>query len=166
MRSSLVRAALAVTAAFALGFSACGGGDDGGPAIALDGSPRIPDAEGVVTEVSEDEIVLDGKRTFDVADDLVAFSTYTLEAIPLAQREGQYVQLGLDGETVEWLALIGEPLEGRVYYTGEVEETDGEQIIFADGTVLVLDSGAKPPAAGERVRAVIDPNKRVVIAFE
>ncbi|MFP5325984.1 MAG: hypothetical protein ACLGHT_00705, partial [Acidimicrobiia bacterium] len=140
MPSSLVRAAIAVTAAFTLGLSACGGGDDG-PAVALDGSPRVPDAEGVVTEVTDDEIVLDGKRTFDVADDLMAFSTYTLEAVPLAQRKGQYVQVGLDGETVEWLALIGEPLEGRVYYTGEIDEINGEQIVFADGTVLTLGSG-------------------------
>ena len=164
MRQRLVRAAAAATAVLALGAGACGGDDE--PAVALDGSPRIPDAEGVVVEVSDEEIVLDGDRKFDVADDLMAFSTYTLETIPLAQRKGQYVQVGLDGETVEWLALIGEPLEDRVYYTGELEEIDGDQLVFADGTVLTLADGVKPPAETGRMRAVVDPKKRVVTAFE
>ena len=165
MSLRLRRAAVAVTAVLALGAAACGGGDDE-PAIALDGSPRVPDAEGIVIEVSDDKIVLDGDREFEVADDLMAFSTYTLEAIPLAQRQDQYVQVGLDGDTVEWLALIGEPLEDRVYYTGELEEIDGDQLVFADGTVLSLDDGVEPPAESGRLRAVIDPKKRAVIAFE
>lgn len=163
MASRLQRTALVVALVLVLG-GACGGGDDG-PAIALDGSPRIPDDQGVVTEVSEDELVLDGDRKFDVSGELLAFSTYTLEAIPLAQRQGQYVQVGLDGKTVEWLALIGEPLEDRVYYTGKLEEVDGDQLTFSDGTVLTLGSGVEAPAPG-RVRAVIDPQKRVVVAFE
>lgn len=165
MASRLLRAAAATTVVAALGLAGCGGGDDE-PAVALDGSPRLPDIEGVVTEVSNDEIVLDGKHTYEVSDDLMAFSTYTLEAIPLAQRKGQYVQLGLDGDTAEWLALIGEPLEGRVYYTGELEKVDGGKLVFSDGTVLALADGVKPPADSGRFRAVIDPNKRVVIAFE
>jgi hypothetical protein len=161
--SRIRRVAAAAAVLVALTASACGGDDE--PSIALDGSPRVPDDQGVVTEVSDEEIVLDGKRKFDVSDDLKAFSTYTLEAIPLAQRQGQYVQVGLDGDTVEWLALIGEPLEDRVYYTGEIEEIDGDQLVFADGTVLTLDSGVEAPESG-RVRAVINPQKRVVIAFE
>lgn len=165
MASRLVRAAAAATAVLALGAAACGGDDDG-PSIKLDGSPRVPDAEGVVVEVSDEELVLDGDRKFDVSDDLMAFSTYSLETIPLAQRKGQYVQVGLDGETVEWLALIGEPLEDRVYYTGELEEIDGEQLVFADGTVLTLADGVKPPVEKGRMRAVVDPKKHVVIAFE
>lgn len=165
MRTRFSRAAVAVMATFALGAGACGGGDDG-PAIALDGSPRVPDAEGVVVEVRDDEIVLDGDRKFDVSDDLLAFSTYTLEAVPLAQRKGQYVQVGLDGDTVEWLALIGEPLEERVYYTGELEEIDGQQLVFKDGTVLTLADGVKPPAETGRMRAVVDPKKRSVVGFE
>ena len=164
MNSRLVRAAAAVVVVVSVGFAGCGGDDE--PAVALDGSPRIPDAEGVVTEVSDEEIVLDGKHTYEVSDDLLAFSTYTLEAIPLAQRKGQYVQLGLDGETAEWLALIGEPLEGKVYYTGELEEVDDDNLVFADGTVLALGDGVKPPADSGRMRVVIDPNKRVVVGFE
>ena len=164
MRLRLRRAAAVATIIAALGAAACGGEDE--PAIALDGSPRVPDAEGIVVEVSDDEIVLDGDRKFEVSDDLLAFSTYTLEAIPLAQRKNQYVQVGLDGDTVEWLALIAAPLEDRVYYTGELEEIDGDQLIFADGTVLTLDGGVKPPADSGQMRAVIDPKKRAVVAFE
>lgn len=164
MMSRLVRAALAVTAAVSLGFAGCGGDDE--PAVALDGSPRVPDTEGVVTEVSDEEIVLDGKHTFDVSDELLAFSTYTLEAIPLAQRKGQYVQLGLDGDTAEWLALIGEPLEGRVYYTGELEEVDGDKLVFADGTVLALGDGVEAPSGSGRLRVIIDPTKRAIVGFE
>lgn len=164
MTSRFVRVAVAVVAMAAIGFAGCSGDDE--PAIALDGSPRLPDVEGVVTEVSDEEIVLDGKHTYEVSDDLLAFSTYTLEAIPLAQRKGQYVQLGLDGDTAEWLALIGRPLEGRVYYTGELEEVDGDNLVFADGTVLTLGDGVKPPTDSGRMRVVIDPNKRVVVGFE
>ena len=165
MGSRRIRAAAAVAAVLALALSACGGNDDKS-SIALDGSPRVPDAEGVVTEVSDDEIVLDGHRAFGVSDELLAFSTYTLEAVPLAHRKGQYVQVGLDGDTVEWLALIGEPLEDRVYYTGELEEIDGDRLVFADGTVLTLGSGVESPAPSGRLRAVIDPEKRAIIAFE
>lgn len=165
MIASRLRRAGAAAVVGALFFTACGG-DEPKAAIALDGSPREPDAEGVVDKVSENSLVLDGNREFEVSDNLVAFSTYTLEAVPLLQRKGQYVQVGLDGDTVIWVALIGEPLEGRVYYNGELEEVDGEQLVFADGTVLTLGPGVKAPPAGERVRAVIDPAKRAVTAFE
>jgi hypothetical protein len=68
---------LLVALAATLGFGACsrGGGDDG--RVALDGSPRVPDVEGVVTKVADDfsTITLDGGRTYDIPRDVQSFSS-------------------------------------------------------------------------------------------
>ncbi|HEV7689100.1 MAG TPA: hypothetical protein VGQ80_21155, partial [Acidimicrobiia bacterium] len=75
--------------------------------LVLDGRPRYPDVEGVVDQISFEQITLDGGRTYGVQKDLQSFSTYDLAAVPMLQRRGQYVQLGLNGKKVAWLAGIG-----------------------------------------------------------
>ena len=137
----------------------CGGGGEEA-AVVLDGSPRHADDEGVVTAVSRERLTLDGQRTYRVSRELQAFSTRTLEAVPLLGRSGQYVLVGVDGETVEWLASVGGVLRvpGRpavAYYTGVLERVVGRRAEFADGTVLQMGPGIDVPEAGQ-VRAEID----------
>src|SRR5207244_1049700 len=69
--------------------------------------PRLPDAEGVVERISFQRITLDGGRSYGVRKDLQSFSTYDLAAVPMLHRLGQYVQLGLTGKKVAWMAGIG-----------------------------------------------------------
>ncbi|HYT39951.1 MAG TPA: hypothetical protein VEN99_10590 [Acidimicrobiia bacterium] len=129
--------------------------------LVLDGRPRIPDAEGVVEGISFDRITLDGGRSYGVRKDLQSFSTYDLAAVPMLQRLGQYVQLGLNGKKVAWMAGIGVVVRAGappvVYYNGVLLRRDGGRAVFRDGTVLQLAAGVTPPVEQGLVRAEIDP---------
>ena len=129
--------------------------------LVLDGRPRPPDAEGVVEKISFESVTLDGGRTFEVRKDLQSFSTYDLAAVPMLQRLGQYVQLGLDGKKVAWMAMIGGVVRGGaapvVYYNGVLVRTDGDRATFRDGTVLQLAAGVTSPVETGFVRAELDP---------
>jgi hypothetical protein len=129
--------------------------------LVLDGRPRVPDVEGVVEQVSLEKVTLDGGRSYGVRKDLQSFSTYDLAAVPMLQRLGQYVQLGLDGKKVAWMAMIGEVVRGTtppvVYYNGVLVRLDGDRAIFRDGTVLQLADGVTSPVDQGFVRAELDP---------
>lgn len=149
-----------------LALVACSGGGDGDELV-LDGSPRTPDAEGVVEKISFEKITLDGNRTYPVGEDLASFSTYDLVATPMLHRKGQYVQLGLDGDEAVWMAGIGVVVRvsGRppvVFYNGHLLRTEDGRAIFRDGTVLRLGRGVRPPVRTGAVRAEIDPARHVV----
>ena len=150
-------AALAVVA-----LAACRGG--GEPDIKLDGTPRHPDDQGVATAISREEITLDGARSYKLSPRLRSFSTFTLETTSVFTRKGQYVQIGLDGKTVEWLAgfaaVIPDP--PRVFYVGRLEEVNGRELVFADGTVLDALASVEIPAPGRRVQVEIDPDRHAV----
>lgn len=138
--------------------------------VVLDGRPRTPDAEGVVEQVSFEKITLDGGRSYGVRKDLQSFSTYDLAAVPMLQRSGQYVHLGLDGKKVAWMAMIGEVIEGSgagpvVYYNGVLLRLEGDRAIFRDGTVLQLADGVTSPVGTGFVRAELDPSLHRVRAL-
>ncbi|MEW6471609.1 MAG: hypothetical protein AB1679_05020 [Actinomycetota bacterium] len=140
---------------------AAGCADKDDDRLVLDGRPRYPDAEGVVEQISFDRITLDGGRTYAVSQDLQSFSTYDLAAVPMLHRRGQYVQLGLDGKKVAWMAGIGVVVRGAappvVYYNGVLVRLDDDRAIFRDGTVLRLADGVTSPVDQGLVRAEIDP---------
>lgn len=143
------------------------GGDD---RLVLDGSPRVPDAEGVVEEISFERITLDGGRSYGVSDDLASFSTYDLAPVPMLHRKGQYVQVGLDGDEVEWMAGIGVVVrapgaEPVVFYNGHLLRVGDGRAIFRDGTVLRLGDGVRSPVPEGLVRAEIDPGTHRVRAL-
>lgn len=134
---------------------------DDAPVVVLDGRARVPDAEGVVQQVDGSRITLDGRR-YALSPDLQAFSTYTLEAIPVRSRRGQYVQVGLDGNTVVWLAAYGAVVRAAgapatVYYTGVFVGVRGGRAVFRDGSTVAFERGVGVPARGVRVRVDIDP---------
>jgi hypothetical protein len=157
--------AIALALAFVL--AACGGSSDS-PVVKLDGSPRVPDAEGVVQSASAGGIRLDGGRSYGVSKNLIAFSTYDREPIQLARVRGSYVQVGLRKGTVVWLARIGLVTPGAsgkavVQYQGNLVRVRDRRMEFRDGTVLKLAPELKAP---ERVTGstfvVIDPKRHVV----
>ena len=137
--------------------------------LVLDGRPRIPDAEGVVEEISFDGITLDGGRSFGVRRDLQSFSTYDLGPVPMLVRLGQYVQVGLDGKKVAWMAGIGVVVRTGappvVYYNGVLVRRAGDRAIFRDGTVLRLADGVTGPVKTGFIRAEIDPAQHRVRAL-
>lgn len=145
---------------------ACQRGGDG--RVPLDGSPRVPDAEGIVTEVTREQLVLDGDRTYGIGDELQSFSSQTMKAVPVLQRKGQYVHIGADGDRIVWIAAVGSVVPGDpplVYYTGELESISDGRATFVEGTVLRLRRGVKAPVDTGFVIAEIDPALRQVVAL-
>ena len=148
----------------------CGlGGSDGREAaVKLDGSARYPDDQGVATELTHRKITLDGKRSYDVSEGLRSFSTATATLEPMLNRKGQYVQIGLRGDTMVWMAGVGAlvPLADgpRVIYAGTLREIDGDgRLVFRDGTVWELAEGVAPPQPGKTAQLEIDPTRHVVV---
>ena len=162
MTSDVRRRLLAVLVALLL--AACS--SDGGDAFALDGTPRIADDEGVVTSVSSDTITLDDERTYEVDDDLVSFSSIDLSVLPLVNTKRQYVQVGLDGDTVRWIGAVARPLASdppAVVYVGDVEAVESGRLTFTTGTVFRLDDGVDGAGlSGRRAQISLDPQEGVV----
>jgi hypothetical protein len=165
-----VRSGGAAVATAAVVLAACGGGGAKAPALALDGSPRHPNAEGVVTEVATDHLVLDGARRFSVATDLRCFSSSTLASVPLVGRKGTYVQVGAAGSVVHWLAAYGAVVQvpgqpAVAYHVGKLVGLASGKATFADGSVLSVAPGVTAPAGASQVRATIDVGAKRISAL-
>jgi hypothetical protein len=156
---------LLVAAVFTL--AGCPKSDD--HRLVLDGRPRVPDVEGVVEQISFERVTLDGDRSYAVGKDLQSFSTYDLAAVPMLHRLGQYVQLGLNGKKVAWMAGIGVVVRGSappvVYYNGVLLRREGQRAVFRDGTVLEVAGGVTSPVDSGLLRAEIDPVLHTVRAL-
>ncbi|MEA3075491.1 MAG: hypothetical protein QOF60_399 [Actinomycetota bacterium] len=135
--------------------------------IKLDGSPRVPTDAGIATVATAARIEIDGKRTYRVSRQLLCFSTVTLEPVPLVQREGQYVHVGVRDGTVVWVASIGAVLRAEgappvVYYRGTLRTLVGHTATFKDGTVLRLAPEIPKLDPDSRLLAEIDPTADLV----
>lgn len=160
------RAVVAVSVAAAL-LVACG--RDAKPSVKLDGSPRVPNVEGVVEKVTREVVVLDGDRTYELDPSLQSFSTYNLASASVFDRLGQYVHLGVDGDRAYWMAGIGTVTAGEsasVYYVGVFEKEVDGRAVFEDGTTLKLSKGADMPKAGTRVRVLVSVSQRSIVSIE
>lgn len=136
----------------ALVLAACGGGDsaragDSGRFVALDGSPRVADDAGVVTAIDPDfaTLAIDGERVYEIHDEVQSFASMDGTTLPLRDRLGQYVHVGVEDGTIVWVGSIGSVLrvEGEretVVYLGSIAGFDGEarQLRMRDGTVFVV----------------------------
>ena len=146
-----------VALAAALVGAACSGGEARNDLV-LDGSPRIPDAEGIASIARPDVIEVAGTQ-YKVSPDLVVFSTHDLSLTPLVRWEGSYVQVGLDGKTVVWLAGVAGILSSdrpTAEVSGRVEDVDGDRLVLEGGTVVTLADDVEPPAPGSFVIVRLD----------
>jgi hypothetical protein len=137
----------------------------GASPVVLDGSPRIPDAEGVVVAVTARRLTLDHGRSWPLSRSLQSFSTYTLQTLPVTQHAGRYVQVGLADGAVVWVAAIGAVITvpvPTVVYVGVLRIVDGRRAVFADGTVLALAPHAQTSVVRGPARAEIDPERHRV----
>jgi len=156
----------AVLAVVVVAVPSCGGG--GPTPLVLDGSPRFPDDEGLVTDVDLDTVTLDAERTYDISDELRSFSALDLSTAPLLFSDGQYAQVGLHGDTVVWLGTVARPVgvdPPVVYFTDAVAEVANGNLTFAGGLVLRLADDRDAPAAGTVVRAELDVEAGAVRAL-
>ncbi|MEY2459215.1 MAG: hypothetical protein QOG30_1045 [Acidimicrobiaceae bacterium] len=176
-RTRAVVPALALACATAIGLVACGGSSGPGSAapvtyVRLDGTPRMPNDEGVVTAMADDlsTFTLDDVRTYHTDPALQSFSTVDGSTQPLRRRLHQYVQVGLRDTTALWVAGIaavvaadGQP--GVAYYTGVPKRVSDREVDFADGTVLILAADVETPPTGALMRASIDVVSHKVTAL-
>ena len=157
----IVAATAIVVAAAAPGCSK----DDPKPDIELDGSFREPDVSGLVDDVDLERITVDGDER-ELSENLIAFSTYTLAALPVVETRGAYVHIGTKDDTVVWLAVVGRPVGSNgdqvILYNGTVKSSGEDVVRFVDGTVLRLARGLEAPPAGVRALAQIDPDDDLV----
>jgi hypothetical protein len=133
--------------------------------LVFDGRPRVPDVEGVVVDVDTTRIVLDGNRSYPVSPYLQSFATTTGETLPIRQRKGEYVQIGLRDKEAVWVGSIGPVVALNppvVFYIGRLVEIRGKKATFADGTVLQMGPDAVDRPADEIYRAEIDPTRHYV----
>ena len=153
---------------FVLALGACSGKSS--PPVSLDGSPRVPDDEGVVTAVDLTSVTLDDSRTYKIDHDLVSFSSIDLSTVPLLYTEKQYVQVGLKGKAVRWIGAVARPLTTdppSVVFEGKVKRVDGRRLVFANGTVFAVGDGvATKGLAGDRVQVGVRPDRHVVTEVE
>lgn len=149
--------------------AACSRGG-GRSTVALDGSPRIPDDEGIVTAVDLSSFTLDGQRTYRIEDDLVSFSNIDLRTVPLLFTKGQYVQVGADGHTARWIGTVAKPLKTTppvVIYEGTLRSVADGRLVFANGTVLrVADSVDVDRLDGKLVDVRLRPGAHEVTELE
>lgn len=164
----MTRARAALLGAAVVLLVACSNGDST-PAVGSDTRGRVPDDHGVVSSVTLEQVTLDGKRTYDVSDEVRTFSTYDRALQPLLGFENRYVHVGLRKGKVVWLAGIGAVVPGKppaVYYTGTVREVDEEKgVVFGDGTVLRLADGVEAPGKAAVVQVKIDPSTGLVSGY-
>lgn len=152
-------AALGAAALLVVLAGSCSSGSPGRVDLTLDGSPRVPDAEGIAGIARADLIEVAGKQ-YKVSPDLVAFSTHDLSLTPLVRWQGSYVQVGLEGDTVVWLAGVAGIISGDPPYaqfSGQVEAVDGHRVVLRGGTVVTLGAGVAPYPAGAFVIIRLDP---------
>lgn len=156
-----MRRALALVALVAL--VGCGDGGDGEPAAGA-AAARVPDVEGVLTDVDAEGIVVDGER-YELSSDAASVSTYTLDSVPV--RRNTFVHAGVDEDTgrVQWLATIGIVTDTdppRVRYTGRLREVRDGRAVFEDGTALLLPPDL--PIPDGHVAVEIDPATDRIVA--
>ncbi len=149
-------AAATLAALVGVGCSNDGGTDSAPPAtfVALDGTPRPPDDAGVLTSLDEEfaSLVLDGEIVYDLSPAVQSFASIDGSTQPLLGRVGQYVQVGLEGDTVVWVAGLGAVVRldsqpDEVVYLGRISRVRDSTLELQDGTVLELADGVR--VAGE-----------------
>lgn len=132
---------------------------------------RVPDDEGIATDMTLERVQLGGDRTYRISSRVESFRSRSHEVTSLLFWDGKYVQVGLDGnDEVAWIAGLGtvtntEP--PRVQYSGVFEEIDADtgRAVFEDGTTLAVADGVEPPEAGREVAVTVDPVARAITEF-
>ena len=119
---------------------------------------RIPDAEGVVEEISPGSLKLAGGRGYEIAGDVKVFTTGGRNQLTPDQLKNRYVHLGLSEGRVVWISSIGlvQQETNQVFYTGRVAAVREGRIHFDDGTVLKMSGGEDPPEEGATVVAILE----------
>lgn len=146
-----MRRLLALLAVVGILLAACGDDDAAGSArafVSLDGSPRVPDTEGVVVDVAADfsTLTMDDGSVYEIHEDLQSFAAADGSIQPVIRWKGLYAQLGLAGDTVEWIGGVasvvsvpGQP--AVVYITGVIVDVGSGRVTMRSGAVFRLGDG-------------------------
>ena len=132
--------------------------------ITLDGSPRLPDAQGIVSSVSLTSLRIAHGPQLRIDSRLLSFSAANLAPVPVLGRLHQYVQIGVHRHAVVWIASFGTVVRapGRapaVYFFGRaVRLGKPRNLVFDNGVVLHVRRGVVVGHLPAPVRAEIDPD--------
>lgn len=142
-------------------FAACSGDDS------IVGRARIPTEQGVATDVTLERIEIDDGRSYEIHPGVESFATRSHEPMPLLAWKGKYIHVGVEGNSVRWIAGIG-LVTGKpaiVRYSGIVESFDegSNRATFEDGTVLEFADALGPPNAGREIVVEIDVSRDRVV---
>ena len=140
------------------------------PTSILEQDVRVPDDEGVVTEVTLDRLVLDNDRIYEVSKSVESFLASSRKPAALASTDQRYVQIGLSGsKRVVWISTVGVVAKTdppMALYSGHFLRRDSEgRAVFKDGTVLKVRSGVGVPGASKKVAVRIDPSAHEIVEF-
>ena len=128
-------------------------------------SPRFPDDQGVVTQSNNQELELDGARSYPISPSVQSFRSAKGHALtPIAHLKDRYVHIGIEDDAVVWIGVIGLVIPGsipEVFYPGRFKGMDKGRAVFEDGTTLEL-GDVKVPSKGDQVDASIDPKTHKV----
>lgn len=132
---------------------------------------RLPDDEGIATDMTLERVQLDEDRTYRISSRVESFRSRSHEVTSLLFWDGKYVHVGLDGnEEVAWIAGLGTVTNTEpplVRYSGIFEEIDEDtgRAVFEDGTTLAVADGVEPPEAGREVAVTVDPAIKAITEF-
>lgn len=148
-------------------FAACASKE---PASILEQDVRVPDDEGVVTEVTLDRLVLDNDRIYEVSKEVESFLASSRKPAALASTDHRYVQIGLSSnKRVVWISTVGVVAKTdppMALYSGHFLRRDSEgRAVFKDGTVLKVRSGVGLPKTSKQVAVRVDPSAKEIVEF-
>lgn len=132
---------------------------------------RVPDDEGVATDMTLERVQLEGDRTYRISSRVESFRSRSHEVTSLLFWDGKYVHVGLDGnDEVAWIAGLGTVTNAdppRLQYSGVFEEIDPDtgRAVFEDGTTLAVADGVEPPETGREVAVTVDPAAKAITEF-
>lgn len=136
------------------------------PASILDEGARFPDAAGVVTDISAQSVQLDDGSTYAISPEVESFTSKEhLVTALLRWKDGWYVHIGLEGDSVIWIAGIGLARgdSGQVNYPGVFDRMERGHAIFADGTAFMADEGVEPLPEDSEALAIVDVQRDVIV---
>jgi hypothetical protein len=151
------------------GLAACSKGSSGphARAVVLDGRPRYPDDQGILTAITGESLTVD-KHEYRVTENLQSFSASTLAKVSPADRVSQYVQVGVNKKTVVWIALYSAVIKRAgqrpvAFHIGGLVKASKQGLVFADGSVLrVSPTVTLPHDLPASVRVEIDVGRHRV----
>lgn len=139
------------------------------PESVLDRGPRIPDHEGVVTEIDFQNVVLDGKTKLPISQEVESFTAAQHKVTAIVHWKSWYVHVGRNGDgEAAWISglSLAPPDTKTVQFPTTYLRIEDGRLVMKDGTTLKAAEGVKPVGRNSMVIVTIDVEKDLAVAME